>query len=80
MLHRLCVAPMMDVTDRHFRYFIRQINSGCFLSTEVITSGALIHGDVERHLAFSGEEHPGALHGGVRAPEIVARGARTGAA
>ncbi|HUQ25971.1 MAG TPA: tRNA dihydrouridine(20/20a) synthase DusA [Burkholderiales bacterium] len=59
--HRLCVAPMMDVTDRHCRYFLRQISSSAFLYTEMITTGALIHGDVERHLAFSKEEHPVAL-------------------
>jgi tRNA-dihydrouridine synthase A len=61
MRHRLCVAPMMDVTDRHCRYFLRQLNSTAFLYTEMITTGALLHGDVERHLAFSNEEHPVAL-------------------
>ncbi len=61
MRHRLCVAPMMDVTDRHCRYFLRQVSSTAFLYTEMITTGALIHGDVERHLAFSKEEHPVAL-------------------
>jgi tRNA-dihydrouridine synthase A len=59
--HRLCVAPMMDWTDRHFRYFLRQVSSRARLYTEMITTGALIHGDVERHLAFSKEEHPVAV-------------------
>jgi tRNA-dihydrouridine synthase A len=77
-LHRLCVAPMMDVTDRHCRYFLRQINSGCFLYTEMITTGALIHGDVARHLAFSKEEHPLGLQLGGSEPEDLARCARLG--
>ena len=67
--HRLCVAPMMDVTDRHFRYFIRQVNADAFLYTEMITTGALIHGDVERHLAFSEEEHPVGVQLGGSEPE-----------
>ena len=54
----LSVAPMMDWTDRHCRYFLRQVNSTVRLYTEMITTGALIHGDVERHLAFSPDEHP----------------------
>ncbi len=58
MSHRLCVAPMMDWSDRHFRFFVRQINSTAFLYTEMITTGALLHGDVERHLAFHESEHP----------------------
>jgi tRNA-dihydrouridine synthase A len=52
---------MMDWTDRHCRYFLRQVSSRAWLYTEMITTGALIHGDVERHLAFSAEEHPVAL-------------------
>jgi tRNA-dihydrouridine synthase A len=59
--HRLCVAPMMDWTDRHCRYFLRQVSSRARLYTEMITTGALIHGDVDRHLAFSKEEHPVAV-------------------
>ena len=78
MRHRLCVAPMMDVTDRHCRYFLRQISSSAFLYTEMITTGALIHGDVERHLAFSKEEHPVALQLGGSEPEDLARCAKLG--
>ena len=55
---RLFVAPMMDWTDRHCRYFLRQVSSKARLYTEMITTGALIHGDVERHLEFSEAEHP----------------------
>jgi len=78
MKHRLCVAPMMDVTDRHCRYFFRQVSSGAFLYTEMITTGALIHGDVERHLAFSKEEHPVALQLGGSEPDDLARCAKLG--
>ncbi|MGD9952156.1 MAG: tRNA dihydrouridine(20/20a) synthase DusA [Burkholderiales bacterium] len=72
-LHRLCVAPMMDWTDRHCRYFLRQVSSRAFLYTEMITTGALLHGDVERHLAFSAEEHPVAAQLGGSEPDELAR-------
>jgi tRNA-dihydrouridine synthase A len=71
--HRLCVAPMMDWTDRHCRYFLRQVQARAFLYTEMITTGALLHGDVERHLAFSREEHPVAAQLGGSEPEDLAR-------
>jgi tRNA-dihydrouridine synthase A len=74
--HRLCVAPMMDWTDRHCRYFLRQVSSGAFLYTEMITTGALLHGDVERHLAFSEEEHPVAAQLGGSEPADLARCAK----
>jgi len=77
--HRLCVAPMMDVTDRHCRYFLRQVSSSAFLYTEMITTGALIHGDVDRHLAFSKEEHPVALQLGGSEPDDLAKCAKLGA-
>jgi tRNA-dihydrouridine synthase A len=63
---------MMDWTDRHFRFFMRQINSRAFLYTEMITTGALIHGDVERHLAFHPAEHPVAVQLGGCDPEELA--------
>ncbi|MGH8724974.1 MAG: tRNA dihydrouridine(20/20a) synthase DusA, partial [Burkholderiales bacterium] len=69
---------MMDVTDRHCRYFLRQVNSSTRLYTEMITSGALLHGDVRRHLEFSEEEHPVALQLGGSEPEELARCARLG--
>jgi tRNA-dihydrouridine synthase A len=75
-LHRLCVAPMMDWTDRHCRFFLRQVSSSAFLYTEMITTGALLHGDVERHLAFSPEEHPVAAQLGGSEPEDLARCAK----
>jgi tRNA-dihydrouridine synthase A len=76
--HRLCVAPMMDWSDRHYRYFMRQISAQARIYTEMITSGALLHGDVERHLAFSPEEHPVALQLGGSEPDELARCAKLG--
>ncbi len=62
---------MMDWTDRHCRYFLRQVSSGAFLYTEMITTGALLRGDVGRHLAFSAEEHPvGVQLGGSEPDEL----------
>ncbi len=69
---------MMDWTDRHCRFFLRQVNSGARLYTEMITTGALIHGDVQRHLAFSEEEHPVALQLGGSEPEELAHCAKLG--
>jgi tRNA-dihydrouridine synthase A len=75
-MHRVCVAPMMDWTDRHCRYFLRQVSARVFLYTEMITTGALLHGDLERHLAFSAEEHPVAAQLGGSEPEDLAHCAR----
>ena len=58
---RLSVAPMMDWTDRHCRYFHRLITRHTRLYTEMVTTGALLHGNVPRHLDFNVEEHPVAL-------------------
>lgn len=55
---RFAVAPMMDWTDRHCRYFHRLISQRAELWTEMVTTGALIHGDVARHLRFDAREHP----------------------
>ena len=69
---------MMDWSDRHFRYFMRQISAQARVYTEMITTGALIHGDVDRHLAFSPEEHPVALQLGGSEPDELARCAKLG--
>ena len=69
---------MMDWSDRHYRYFMRQISAQARVYTEMITTGALIHGDVDRHLAFSPEEHPVALQLGGSEPEDLARSAKQG--
>ena len=52
---------MLDWTDRHDRYFLRLISKHAFLYTEMVTTGALIHGDSDRYLRFNNEEHPVAL-------------------
>jgi tRNA-dihydrouridine synthase A len=75
---RLCVAPMIDVTDRHCRYFHRLLAPGARLYTEMITTGALLHGDVARHLDFDPAERPVALQLGGSEPELLAHCARLG--
>jgi tRNA-dihydrouridine synthase A len=69
---------MMDVTDRHCRFFLRQVNAKARLYTEMITTGALIHGDVARHLEFSEAEHPVALQLGGSEPYELAHCAKLG--
>ena len=73
---RLAVAPMMDWTDRHCRFFHRQLSRHARLYTEMVSTGALRHGDVPRHLDFNSEEHPVALQLGGSEPEDLAHGAR----
>jgi tRNA-dihydrouridine synthase A len=75
---RLCVAPMMDWTDRHCRYFLRLISKRARLYTEMITAPALAHGDVPRHLDFDPAEHPVALQLGGSDPAQLAHAARLG--
>lgn len=58
---RFCVAPMIDWTDKHCRYFHRLLTSGALLYTEMITTGAVEHGDRERILGYNQQEHPVAL-------------------
>jgi tRNA-dihydrouridine synthase A len=70
---RLSVAPMMDWTDRHCRHFHRLLTRRTRLYTEMVTTGALLHGDRPRHLDFSAEEHPVALQlGGSEPAELAA--------
>jgi tRNA-dihydrouridine synthase A len=75
---RLSVAPMMDWTDRHCRVFHRHITRHTWLYTEMVTSGALMHGDVARHLDFHEEEHPVALQLGGSEPDDLAKCAKLG--
>jgi tRNA-dihydrouridine synthase A len=67
---------MMDWTDRHCRYFLRQVSARVRLYTEMITTAALIHGDVDHHLAFSKDEHPLAAQLGGSDPQELAMCAR----
>jgi tRNA-dihydrouridine synthase A len=69
---RLCVAPMMDWTDRHCRFFHRLITRRARLYTEMVATGALLHGDVARHLDFDPAEHPLALQLGGSEPADLA--------
>ena len=75
---RLSVAPMMDWTDRHCRYFHRLLSSKALLYTEMVTTGALVHGDVARHLDYNLEEHPVALQLGGSEPQDLAHCAKLG--
>lgn len=75
---RLSVAPMMDWTDRHCRYFHRLLAPSAWLYTEMVTTGALLHGDQPRHLDFNDEEHPVALQLGGSDPQQLADCARLG--
>jgi tRNA-dihydrouridine synthase A len=78
--HRLCVAPMMDWTDRHCRYFFRLISPNARLYTEMVTTGAMMFGNVPRHLDFDPAEHPVALQLGGSDPSALAHCARLGEA
>lgn len=69
---------MIDVTDRHCRYFHRLLAPRARLYTEMITTGALLHGDVARHLDFDAAEHPVALQLGGSEPDALAQAARLG--
>ena len=77
--HRLCLAPMMDRTDRHFRYLLRLVAPRAFLYTEMITARALVHGDAPALLAFDPAEHPVGLQIGGADPALMARAAALGA-
>jgi tRNA-dihydrouridine synthase A len=76
----ISVAPMMDWTDRHCRYFHRLLSPHALLYTEMVTTGALLHGDRDRHLRFNAEEHPVALQLGGNDPAALAECARMGEA
>ena len=76
---RLSVAPMMDWTDRHCRFFHRLLTQRTLLYTEMVNTGAVIHGDAHRHLRFNEEEHPVALQLGGSEPDDLAHAARIGA-
>ncbi len=67
---------MLDWTDRHERYFLRLLSSKAMLYTEMVTTGALIHGDAARHLAYHQQEHPIALQLGGSQPEALAQCAK----
>lgn len=77
--HRFCLAPMMDWTDRHCRFFHRLLTKRARLYTEMVTADALIYGPRERLLAFDQTEHPVALQLGGSDPAKLAEAAQMGA-
>jgi len=77
---RISVAPMMDWTDRHCRFFLRGFAPDTLLYTEMITTGAILRGDREKLLRFDAEEHPVALQLGGSDPKDLAEAARIGVA
>lgn len=76
--HALCVAPMIDVTDRHCRFFHRLLAPRAWLYSEMTTTGALRFGDQARHLNFNEPEHPVALQLGGSEPGELAFSAKLG--
>src|ERR1044071_9875164 len=77
---RLSVAPMMEWTDRHCRFFHRLLTRHTLLYTEMVTTGAVLHGDQQRLLGFDPAEHPVALQLGGSDPKALAQCARIGEA
>jgi tRNA-dihydrouridine synthase A len=78
LAHRLCTAPMMDWSDRHCRFLFRTLAPHAVVYSEMITTGALVHGNVPRHLDFDPAEHPVALQLGGSDPAELAACARLG--
>jgi tRNA-dihydrouridine synthase A len=74
--HRFSIAPMMDWTDRHCRFFHRLLTRRTLIYTEMITTGAVLHGDRARLLAFDPAEHPVAVQLGGSDPAALAQSAR----
>jgi tRNA-dihydrouridine synthase A len=77
--NRFCIAPMMEWTDRHCRFFHRLLTRRALIYTEMITTGAVLHGDRARLLAFDPAEHPVALQLGGCDPRALAACARIAA-
>src|SRR6202047_2070374 len=76
---RFAIAPMMEWTDRHCRFFHRLLTARALLYTEMLTTGAVLHGDRARLLRFDAAEHPVALQLGGAEPSALAACARVGA-
>ena len=72
----LCVAPMIDVTDKHCRYFHRLLAPNALLYTEMITTGAILHGATDRYLEYNHQEHPVAIQLGGSNPNDLAKSAK----
>jgi tRNA-dihydrouridine synthase A len=76
---RFCIAPMMEWTDRHCRFFHRLLTRRALIYTEMVTTGAVLHGDRDRLIGFDPAEHPAALQLGGSEPKALAACARIGA-
>ncbi len=76
--HRFAIAPMIDWTDRHCRYFHRLFSEHMLLYTEMITTNAILHGDYQRLLTYNHAEHPVALQLGGSDPDSLAASAHIG--
>jgi tRNA-dihydrouridine synthase A len=79
MINKIKIAPMMDWTDRHCRYFMRLLSPSAYLYTEMVTAAALTHGDAKTLLKFDVTEHPVALQIGGSDPKMMADAAKLGA-
>jgi tRNA-dihydrouridine synthase A len=79
LARRFCIAPMMEWTDRHCRFFHRLLTRKALIYTEMLTTGAVLNGDRARLLAFDAFEHPVALQLGGSDPTALAQSARIGA-
>src|SRR5262252_1283732 len=75
---RVSVAPMMDYTDRHFRFLLRLLSPSALLYTEMINAQAIVRGDAAHHLAYDASEHPVALQLGGNSPKLLAQAAQIG--
>ncbi|WP_159674205.1 tRNA dihydrouridine(20/20a) synthase DusA [Andreprevotia sp. IGB-42] len=73
---RFCIAPMLDWTDRFYRRFARELSHNAWLYTEMVNTGAIIHGDKMRHLRFDAVENPLALQLGGSEPADLAKCAK----
>lgn len=73
---RFCIAPMMECSDRHNRYFLRLFSPHILLYTEMVTAAAIVHGDRQRLLGFNREEHPVAVQLGGSNPEQLYQAAQ----
>ena len=78
MNRKVSVAPMMDCTDRHERYFLRLISKNVLLYTEMIVSEAIDRGDKEKLLSFNLDEKPVALQLGGSSPKLLAKASKIG--
>ena len=79
MVYKVSIAPMMDRTDRHFRYFLRLMSGELLLYTEMVVAQAVLQGDRQRLLGFDPREEPLVLQLGGNDPELLAQAARVGA-